>query len=77
MIVIFVIAAGVLVTVIAASEAISVAAAFNDCYTHPILGFDSKLCEKKIGEKNILNLIAFSDAKTLDRQRLSYRKDET
>lgn len=59
------------------SHLISVAAAFNDCYTHPILGFDSKLCEKKIGEKNILNLIAFSDAKTLDRQRLSYRKDET
>ena len=59
------------------SHLISVAAAFNDCYTHPILGFDSKLCEKKIGEKNILNLIAFSDAKTVDRQRLSYRKDET
>ncbi len=54
------------------SHLISVAAALNGCYTHPILGFDSKLCEEKIAKKHILNLIAFSDAKTLDRRRLMY-----
>lgn len=58
------------------SHLISVAAAFNDCYTHPILGFDARLCEEKIKEKHILNLIAFSDVKILDRQRLSYRGDK-
>ena len=54
------------------SHLISVAAAFNDCYTHPILGFDAKLCEEKLEQKHILNLIAFSDAKILDRQRIFY-----
>lgn len=56
------------------SHMITVAAAVNDCYTHPILGFDVELSEQLTGEKHLLNLIAFSDKKNLDRQQVIYRK---
>ncbi|MCF0125076.1 MAG: hypothetical protein HUJ68_04855 [Clostridia bacterium] len=54
------------------SHMLTVAAAFNNCYTHPILGYDSLLAEKLLNEKNLLNLVVFSETKPLDRQRIIF-----
>lgn len=56
------------------SHMITVAGAANNCYTHPILGFDVRLTEKMLGEKQLLNLIAFSERKTLDRIQVQYMR---
>lgn len=56
------------------SHWITLAAAINNCYTHPILGFDAKTAEKLLQEDNVLNLIAFSNAKPIDRFIVKYRR---
>lgn len=56
------------------SHMITIAAAANNCYTHPILGFDVRLAEKMLGEKYLLNLITFSEKKTLDRMKVEYSR---
>ena len=57
------------------SHLITIATAMNDCYTHPILGFDSKKAENLLKESNLLNLIAFSKAKSTDRFIVKYRSE--
>ena len=56
------------------SHMITAAAAVNGCFTHPILGFDAEKAEKITGQKQLLNLIALSDVKKLDRQTSPYSR---
>ena len=57
------------------SHMITVAGAINNCYTHPILGFNADILEEFSKVKYPLNLIAFSEAKNLDRQQVIYKEE--
>ncbi len=57
------------------SHMITVAAAINNCYTHPILGFNVDILEEISRVKYPLNLIAFSERKNLDRQHVVYKEE--
>lgn len=53
-----------------ASQLLTYAGCLNECWTHAILGFEVDMAEKFTNVKddlNLLNLVAFSDSKPLDR----------